>query len=80
MTMAIRSATLLDGTPSPPQRYRAPGAGSAAPADEATPEKHILVGHSQIRGSKVTAALPIAVLDSKQIDAIGALTGDDQPA
>ncbi len=39
--------------------------------------KDIVVVGSQIRGSAVTAALPVTVLDSKQIDATGALSGDD---
>jgi iron complex outermembrane recepter protein len=37
----------------------------------------VVVVGSQIRGSRVTEALPVTVLDRAQIDATGALTGDD---
>jgi len=48
-------------------------------ADGATPDtsKDIVVVGSQIKGSRVTTALPVTVFDAKQIDATGAVTGDD---
>jgi len=51
----------------------------AVPAAEDTPEdvKEVVVVGSQIRGSSVTAALPVTVFDAKQIDASGAVSGDD---
>ena len=40
-------------------------------------EGDIVVVGSQIRGAKVNTALPVSVVDSNQIDAIGAVSGDD---
>jgi iron complex outermembrane recepter protein len=57
----------------------APTQALPATPDEATPEtsNDVVVVGSQIRGSRVTEALPVTVLDRAQIDATGALTGDD---
>lgn len=61
-------------------------AQDAAPAPEpqqetdspaSTPDRDIVVVGSQIRGAKVNTALPVTVLDSTQIDATGAVSGDD---
>lgn len=41
------------------------------------PAEEIVVVGSQIRGSKVTAALPVTVLDEAQIGATGATSGDE---
>jgi iron complex outermembrane receptor protein len=49
---------------------------TVAPA-EPTPDKDIVVIGSQIRGARPSGALPVTVLDAKQIDATGALSGDD---
>lgn len=40
-------------------------------------EKDIVVVGTQIRGAKTTAALPVTVIGSDQIDAMGAASGDD---
>ncbi|MBL7372867.1 TonB-dependent receptor plug domain-containing protein, partial [Escherichia coli] len=40
------------------------------------PPEIVVVG-SQIRGSKVTAALPVTVVDEAQIGATGATSGDE---
>src|SRR5687767_10874072 len=48
---------------------------ASAQTTEAEPE--IVVVGTQIRGSRVTEALPVSVLDRNQIDATGALSGDD---
>lgn len=69
----------------PPQRI---GDGTtAADAERATDEqtltepsatprdKEIVVVGSQIKGSSVTAALPVTVIDAKDIDATGAVSG-----
>ncbi|MES1973840.1 MAG: TonB-dependent receptor [Pseudomonadota bacterium] len=91
MNRAIRSATLLAGTAfaalatasasaqeAPAAPVNAPQDNGVAAADDAPdPAKDIVVVGSQIRGSSVTAALPVTVLDSKQIDATGAVSGDD---
>jgi iron complex outermembrane receptor protein len=89
VTFAIRSAALFAGTAFAAlatagawaQEAPAPVAqdsGSPAPTEEGSAEvKDIVVVGSQIKGSAVTAALPVTVLDSKQIDATGALSGDD---
>ncbi|WHU04920.1 TonB-dependent receptor [Sphingomonas sp. NIBR02145] len=58
---------------------------AAAPASQETPaaqegnEKtdEIVVVGTQIRGASTTAALPVSVLDANQIDATGALSGDE---
>jgi iron complex outermembrane recepter protein len=63
-----------------------PGLENAAPQDDTTgntaerapvPEGDIIVVGSQIRGASATAALPVSVIDSTQIDATGALSGDE---
>lgn len=86
MNLAIRSATLLAGSAfaalatAGAWAQEAPAASlqDAAAADESAElAKDIVVVGSQIRGSSVTAALPVTVIDAKQIDATGALTGDD---
>lgn len=91
MNRAIRSATLLAGTAfaalatasasaqeAPAAPVNAPQDNGVVAADDAPdPAKDIVVVGSQIRGSSVTAALPVTVLDSKQIDATGAVSGDD---
>lgn len=51
-----------------------PDADAPAAAD---PAEEIVVVGSQIRGSSVTAALPVSVIDADQIDATGAVSGDD---
>ena len=85
MNRTIRNTVLLAGT-----AFAALATASAwaqdAPAaspgtqDEAIPgqaDKDIVVVGSQIRGAKVNTALPVTVVDSTQIDATGALSGDD---
>ena len=49
---------------------------ATSPADPAQEQEVVIVG-SQIRGSRITDALPVTVLDQRQIDATGALSGDD---
>jgi outer membrane receptor protein involved in Fe transport len=70
------SAPAFGQTAQPPA-----GAPEAAPATLADAEpdasNDVVVVGSQIRGSRVTEALPVTVLDRAQIDATGALTGDD---
>jgi iron complex outermembrane recepter protein len=55
-------------------------AQDAVPADpaaeEALPAEVVVVG-SQIKGKDITTALPVSVVDRNQIDATGALSGDD---
>src|SRR3569623_605752 len=49
----------------------------AAPGQAPDTRKDVVVVGSQIKGSRVTTALPGTVIDAKQIDATGAVTGDD---
>ncbi|HEY5712508.1 MAG TPA: TonB-dependent receptor, partial [Allosphingosinicella sp.] len=56
---------------------QAPGALPSSATAEAPGSADIVVTGSQIRGSRVTDALPVTVLDRAQIDATGAVTGDD---
>jgi iron complex outermembrane receptor protein len=51
-------------------------AQSAPASQDATVEEIVVVG-SRIEGAKATAALPVTVVDSKQLAAIGATSGDD---
>jgi iron complex outermembrane receptor protein len=48
---------------------------AAAPADSVVEE--IVVVGSRIEGAKATAALPVTVIDAKQLDAVAASSGDD---
>jgi outer membrane receptor protein involved in Fe transport len=48
----------------------------SAPASADAVEEIVVVG-SRIEGAKATAALPVTVVDSKQLDAIAATSGDD---
>jgi outer membrane receptor protein involved in Fe transport len=50
---------------------------AAAPQDDAAAVEEIVVVGTRIEGSKVTAALPVTSIDAKQIEAIGATSGDD---
>lgn len=47
------------------------------PATEEAPPAEIVVVGSQIKGKDITTALPVSVVDRNQIDATGALSGDD---
>lgn len=50
----------------------------AAPASEdAAPAQEVVVVGTQIKGKDITTALPVSVIDRAQIDATGALSGDD---
>jgi outer membrane receptor protein involved in Fe transport len=51
-------------------------AGAAAAQDGAEVEELIVVG-SQIEGAKVTAAVPVTVVDAAQLDSVAATSGDD---
>lgn len=46
-------------------------------ASDDTPSQDIVVVGSQIRGAKTTAALPVTVVDERQIAATGAVNGDE---
>lgn len=49
---------------------------ATAQTQEATVEEIVVVG-SRIEGAKATAALPVTVVDAKQLDAVAASSGDD---
>ncbi|WP_163455100.1 hypothetical protein, partial [Escherichia coli] len=60
------------------QEARAP-ASQGAQAEQEAPaatEEIVVVG-TQIKGASTTAALPVSVIDANQIDATGALSGDE---
>lgn len=59
----------------PEPAVEAPG-GAQSDGTQAQEDTVVVVG-SQIRGTRITDALPVTVLDQRQIDATGALTGDD---
>lgn len=52
-------------------------ASPADPAAEETPPAEVVVVGTQIKGKDITTALPVSVVDRNQIDATGALSGDD---
>ena len=52
-------------------------AQSVAESDKAVAVEEIVVVGSQIKGSKVTAALPVSVLDVEAIQATGAVSGNE---
>ena len=49
---------------------------NSAPDPNTTVEEVVVVG-SQISGSKVTAAVPVTIVDAAQIATVGAVSGDD---
>jgi iron complex outermembrane receptor protein len=49
---------------------------ASAAAPDSTVEEIVVVG-SRIEGAKATAALPVTVVDAKQLDAVAASSGDD---
>ena len=52
-------------------------ASQADPAAEEAPPAEVVVVGTQIKGKDITTALPVSVIDRNQIDATGALSGDD---
>ncbi|MBB4101327.1 TonB-dependent receptor domain-containing protein [Sphingomonas kyeonggiensis] len=54
----------------------APQEAPAAPEATEKTDEIVVVG-TQIRGASTTAALPVSVIDANQIDATGALSGDE---
>ncbi|MCA0392760.1 MAG: TonB-dependent receptor [Proteobacteria bacterium] len=52
-------------------------ASDAPPAEDATTLDKVVVVGSHIRGAATTEALPVVVLDAEQIDAAGAVSGDE---
>ncbi len=71
-TLACTTALTAIGCATAAIAQDAPPAAPDAPA-----AADIVVVGSQIRGAKVNTALPVSVVDSNQIDATGALSGDD---
>jgi len=51
-------------------------AQEAGPAQDTSVEEIVVVG-SRIEGAKATAALPVTVVDAKQLEAVAASSGDD---
>ena len=77
---AILATTALTAFASAAQAQTAPAdppAPQAAQAAQTAPAPDIVVVGSQIRGSKVTEALPVSVYDDNQIAATGAVSGDE---
>ena len=68
---ALASAAQAQTAPAAPATTQA---GTAAPAPSSS---DIVVVGTQIRGSKVTEALPVSVIDTNQIAATGAVSGDE---
>jgi iron complex outermembrane receptor protein len=51
--------------------------GAQSPQEAAAELGEVVVVGSQIRGASTTNALPVVVVDQEQIDAVGAVSGDD---
>lgn len=71
---AIGWATAAAAQDAPPAAPPAQQSNADAPV---SPQDEIVVVGSQIRGAKVNAALPVTVIDSAQIEATGASSGDE---
>ncbi|MGN6619689.1 MAG: TonB-dependent receptor plug domain-containing protein, partial [Sphingomonas sp.] len=73
---AFASVAHAQTAPAPTQQSDTPVPQTGDAATQAPPPDIVVVG-SQIRGSKVTEALPVSVLDANQIAATGAVSGDE---
>ncbi|MES2056658.1 MAG: TonB-dependent receptor plug domain-containing protein, partial [Pseudomonadota bacterium] len=73
------TAFAQEAPPQPIENSAQAAAPETLPDDAATPqpEGDIVVVGSQIKGASSTAALPVTVVSAKEIDATGALSGDD---
>ncbi|WP_235524031.1 TonB-dependent receptor plug domain-containing protein, partial [Sphingomonas sp. Leaf33] len=76
VTAGIASAQT---TPAPQTTETVPGIAAATAQDDspAEPTQDVVVVGTQIRGASTTAALPVTVVDANQIEATGALSGDE---
>ena len=79
---AMRPIALIQETPAAAPPPAPAGDASTASAEQAVEgdqpaEPDIVVVGTQIQGSKVTAALPVTVVDQAQIGATGAVSGDE---
>ncbi|URW76409.1 TonB-dependent receptor [Sphingomonas donggukensis] len=74
-----QAAAAQDVPAQPPAPEAVPGIAASTQTDESTAPAgpDIVVVGSQIRGASTTAALPVTVIDANQIDATGAVSGDD---
>ena len=80
IALAAATAQAQDApTPAPQAAEAVPGLQASTDADESTaaPSADIVVVGSQIRGASTSAALPVTVVDANQIDATGAVSGDE---
>ncbi|MES2339068.1 MAG: TonB-dependent receptor [Pseudomonadota bacterium] len=79
--IALATAGLAQAQEVPAQQAAeaVPGLQTSAEQEDssAAPAQDIVVVGSQIRGASTTAALPVTVVDSAQIDATGAVSGDE---
>lgn len=73
---ALASTAHAQTAPAPAQQSDALAPQTGDAATQSPPADIVVVG-SQIRGSKVTEALPVSVLDANQIAATGAVSGDE---
>ena len=76
----VLATTALTALPVPTMAQEASAAPPPTPETEQIPfdsANTIVVVGTQIRGSQVTAALPVTVLDTKAIEATAAVSGDE---
>lgn len=79
LTRALPQATAGQGQTAPQAAAAAPAAADPqdGPSPDAQVQKDIVVVGTQIKGSKVTEALPVTRVDEEQIRATGAVSGDE---
>ncbi|QNQ08202.1 TonB-dependent receptor domain-containing protein [Sphingomonas alpina] len=79
IALTMAGAAFAQEAPPQPIENTVPGIASDTPDDAGTPqpEGDIVVVGTQIRGASSTAALPVTVVSAKEIEATGALSGDD---
>lgn len=76
--LGLSPSPLLAQTGDTSAQPPAPATAEEPAADQPAGEENVIVVvGSQIRGTRITDALPVTVLDQRQIDATGALSGDD---
>lgn len=73
---ATTAATAICIATSAQAQDNAPAA-QADTTQPATPEQEIVVVGTQIKGAKINSVLPVSVIDAQQIEATGAVSGDD---
>ncbi|MES2336549.1 MAG: TonB-dependent receptor [Pseudomonadota bacterium] len=75
--LTFAGPALAQTTPPSDNAQSTTAAEAAASGDQSAPASDIVVVGTQIRGSSVTAALPVTVVGQEELAAIGATSGDE---